>query len=60
MGRVDPQVLGEEPAERVNGGVRREQVATAQLDLSFDQEHEAHRDQVPDALVQERGLERPR
>ena len=59
VGRVDAEVLGEEATERVEGGVGREQVAPPQPDPALDQEQKPESGQVPDRLVQERGLERP-
>ncbi len=60
MSRVNAQVLGEEATEGVKRGIGGEQVAPPQSHSAFDQQQEAEGGQVPDRLVEERRLERPR
>jgi hypothetical protein len=57
VGGVDAHVLGEEAAERVEGGVRGDQVAAADPEPALHLDDQEADDHIPDGLVQERRLE---
>ena len=58
VGRVDPQQLDPEAAEGVGGHIDREEAPGAQPGPALDGEDDGHDDQVPEGLVEERGMER--
>ena len=58
VGEVDAQGLDPEPAEGVGGHVHGEEVAPAKPEVSLGEQHDTDHGQVPQALIQKRGLER--
>ena len=57
MGGVDAQELDPEAPERVGSHVHREQPSGAEADPPFDEQYDRHHREVPQALVEERGME---